>query len=164
MIRDQDRKTISWLRKDGRMSLTELSRRTRIPVSTLFDRMKHHYPDVVRHSCLINFSKLGFDSRAYVLFKLQDKDSFMQYLQKHHNVNTLFRVNNGWNVMVEFIFPTMHALEAFLERLDKRFSIEDKKVHYVLEEVMRERFFTEPELIPLLYPKHLNNSSSVKST
>ena len=136
------------------MSLTKLSRKTRMPVSTLFDRIKHRYHPLKRYTCLLDFPKLGFDSRAFVLLKLErDKERCTSFLSKHHNVNTLFRVNNGWHVMAELVFPTMPMLEAFLELLDKKFTIEDRRVHYVLQEIIRERFFAEPDLVPLLFQK-----------
>ena len=55
---------VSHLRRDGRTSLTELSKKTRIPISTIFDRLKQNKNNFIKkHTALIDFAKLGYNTR-----------------------------------------------------------------------------------------------------
>jgi DNA-binding Lrp family transcriptional regulator len=60
-MNDKDVLIVSHLRKDARMELTEMSRLTRLPVSTLYDRTKMHKDEglVRKYASLLRFEKLG---------------------------------------------------------------------------------------------------------
>ncbi len=62
LMKKSDLLVLSCLRKDARMKLTEMSRITRVPVSTCFDRIRALEDEEVvrRHGCLVSFEKLGF--------------------------------------------------------------------------------------------------------
>jgi len=91
---------------------------------------------------------LGFMTKAQVLIKAKTKDrqKIREYLQKHHHVNSLVKINNGYDFMVELVFRHVQDLEAFMEVLDDRFTIK-KQVHYILNDIRKEGFLSDPSLI-----------------
>ncbi len=142
------------LRKNGRMPLTELSRQTKLPVSTIHERLKQHMrKGVYRPSTLINFEKIGYATRAHILLSVEqpEKGKLFEHLKAHPNVNSLSRINNGWNIIMECVFKDMISLEEFVEKLENAFHIKQKQVHYVLNEFKREGFLAQPESAEALF-------------
>ena len=73
-MNQKDKIILSQLRKNARMPLTTMSRKINIPVSTIFDRLKLNEEDLIlKHTTLLNFSKLGYHTRAQVIFKVDKK-------------------------------------------------------------------------------------------
>ncbi len=143
MLRKSDLMLISQLRQNARQTLTEISKKTKIPISTLFDKLKAQEEDVIRkHTTIIDFSKLGMNCRANVLLKAgrEERDSLISYLKAHPAINNLYKINNGFDVLGELVFPNVKDLEEFLEDLETKFKIEDKKTYYVIDELKREEF------------------------
>ncbi len=147
-LKKTETKIITYLREDGRLPLTELSRKIKLPVSTIHDRLKGIMElGIIRPSVLINFEKIGFNTRAHILLSAEptEKEKLFTHLQAHPNVNSLYRINNGWNLIMECIFKDMPSLENFVEQIEQTFHIKQKQVHYVLEDLKREDFLTKPD-------------------
>src|SRR5574341_1722121 len=125
-MKKTDINIITQLRNSGRIPLTILSRRLKLPVSTIHDRLKQYRrKQWLKPTVLINYEKIGFSTRAYLLLSVEptEKDKFFQQLKTHPNVNSLFRINNGWNAVMECVFKDMPAMEDFVEHLDSTFHI-----------------------------------------
>jgi len=140
---------MSYLRMNARETLTKISRKTNVPVSTVYQRIKNKEMDlIIKHTSLIDFRKLGFMTKAQVLIKTKkgEKQLVKEYLEKVHHVNSLVKINNGYDFMVELIFRHVQDLEAFMETLDNKFTIK-KQVHYVLSDILRESFLSDPNLL-----------------
>ncbi len=150
MVSKTDMMVAANLRQNARMKLTELSRRTGVPVSTLFDRM-HDLGGigVTRLCAMLDFRKLGFNTCATILFKVsKDKRTELKNcLMKSFCVNSLMRVNNGYDFMAECIFRDMRELEEFCERLEQNYGVRGKEIHFVIEDLKRERFFSDPSFV-----------------
>lgn len=145
---------LSNLRQDGRMALTDLSRKAKLPISTLHERLKKHTQEkTIKPTILLNFQKIGYTTRAHILLSVEptQKEQLYQHLKNHPNVNTLYRINNGWNLIMECIFKDMHAIENFLETLETNYQIKQKQIHYTLDEYKREQFMAEPNLAEQLF-------------
>ena len=130
----KDLKIISYLRQDARMSLTKMSKQTQIPVSTLFDRLRANEEDlIIKHTSLLDFSKLGFNTRANITFKVDrdHKESLKEFLAKHQSINSVYRINNGFDFMVEGIFKDLRELEGFIDDTEHKFKILDKKSFFI---------------------------------
>ena len=144
---------VAHLRKNARATLTDISRRTGIPISTLFDRL-HQLEErlVLKHTSLVDFAKLGFGCRASIVLKVgrERRDDLKAYLAKHPAVNSLLKINNGFDLMVEGIFIDVKALEFMLEDLEQKFPIIEKHVYYIIEDIAREHFLADPQLVRLL--------------
>jgi len=149
-MNQKDLKIITYLRQDARMSLTKLSKKTRIPVSTLFDRLKANEEKlIVRHTTLLNFQKLGFDTRAHIVIKVNsnDRDNVREFLLRHQSINSVYRINNGFDFMIEGVFKSFQDAQLFMDKLEEKFLIEEKKTHFIIKDLKKESFMSDPEMI-----------------
>ena len=135
---------MSYFRKNARESLTKLSKMTHIPVSTIFDKLKEFEDTVIsKHTSIIDFRKLGFDIKVHMMFKVEkdNREEFQRFLMRYPQINSVFRINNGYDYLVEAIFRDMKELQEFGEKVDT-FSVEQKQDFFVLEDIKREDFLT----------------------
>ena len=66
-MKTKDMQILCHLRQDARMPLTKMSKKTHIPVSTIFDKIKTYENNlIVRHTTLIDFGQLGYNTRGEV--------------------------------------------------------------------------------------------------
>ncbi len=143
---------ITQLRQNGRMSLTDMSRKTGLSISTLHLRLKHNIKKgIVKPNSMLNFEKLGFGTRAYILLSVEEKEKIFEHLNKHPNVNSLIKINNGWNLIMECAFKDMCSMETFVEELENTFKIKQKQIHYILTELKKEGFLTKQEQAQALF-------------
>ena len=54
---------------------------------------------------------------------------------------------NGYDFMAECVFRDMRELEELCERLERNYGVKQREVHYVIEELSRERFLADPALL-----------------
>ncbi len=141
MIDDKDRLLLHLLRKNGRITLKEMNKETGIPISTVHDRIrKIEKRGLVRHTSLLDFSKVGSAIHVYLSFMKTEKDQeFLSFLETHERINSVFRVNSGFSYLLECIFPSMKDLRIFTENLES-FGAVDLSEHHVIEEIKREQY------------------------
>jgi len=148
----EDLKIIAHLRQDSRRNLTKISKQTMVPISTIFDRLKKYNKEIItKNTVLIDFKKLGYELKVQILLKTtQDKREAMKnFVDKNWNVNNVYRINNGYDFMVEAIFKNMLQLEDFNDKLEK-IGIVSKQEFYILEEIRKEAFISEPDIVEML--------------
>lgn len=153
MINQKDMLIISNLRRNARETLTNMSRATHIPISTIYDKLKFHEGGLIKkHTCLLDYNKLGYTTRANVLLRVDrsTREELKEFLIKHNNVNSVSKINNNYDFMVEMVFREIREMEDFLEKIEDRFKIKAKQVFYVIEDLKREEFLAEPELLKMI--------------
>ncbi len=153
MISKKDLLIISNLRRNARESLTNMSKATHIPISTIYDKLKLHEGGLIKkHTCLLDYNQLGYSTRANVLIRVDraNREELKEYLVKHNNINSVSKINNNYDFMVEMVFREIREMEDFLEKLDDRFKIKSKQVFYVIEDLKREEFLAQPELLEII--------------
>jgi len=153
-ITKKDIKIIAYMRNNSREMLTKISRKTGLPVSTIFDRIKMHTGGFIKkNTSLLDFQALGFNSRAKVILKVEksDRDEIKSLLTTNHNVNSLYRINNGYDFMFEAIFRNMKDLEDFIGNLEEKFSIIEKHVYYVIDDIKEEEFLAKENAMHLAF-------------
>ena len=134
---------ITHLRANARTTLTRLARASGIPVSTLFDRVRNLQDfGITRCAALLDFQKLGYGAQATIFLKVakEKRDELKQHLLNAAPVNCLWRVNNGYDFMVECIFRDLRDFEEFSDRLERKYGVKAKEMHFVVEELKREGF------------------------
>ncbi|HLD15102.1 MAG TPA: Lrp/AsnC family transcriptional regulator [Candidatus Nanoarchaeia archaeon] len=150
MINKKEMMIVSCLRKNARETLTKISRETGIPVSTIFDNIRRNFNNlVIKHTALIDFSKIGYSTRATITLKLalkEEKEAVKEYLLKNKSVNSFYKINNGYDFLVEGIFHDLSELEMFLDDIESKFKIVEKRVYYIIQELKREEFMANPSL------------------
>lgn len=140
---------ISALRQDSRKSLTIMSKEIKIPVSTLHEKIQGYSADLIKkHTAIVDFSKLGYNTRANVLIKAEkeQRQEIQDFLSATKNVNSLLKVNNGFDFLVEFVFEHIKDLEDFMEALEQKYKIVAKETYYVIEDIRREEFMANPSM------------------
>lgn len=140
---------LAHLRENSRLSLTQLSKCTNIPISTLHERLKGFQKNIIKkNTALVDFTQLGYGARARVLFRVKKdvRDQLKDYLLHSPFLNELYKVNNGYDFMAEFIFKHMKDMEDYLDTLEQKYNVE-KEVFYIVEELKREGFLSKPTLL-----------------
>jgi Lrp/AsnC family transcriptional regulator, regulator for asnA, asnC and gidA len=134
------------LRKDGRQPLTEISKKISMPVSTIFDRLRLSRESVIkRFTCLLDFSRIGFSCRTQMVFRIRKdcRQEMQAHLMKSPNVNAVYKINNGYDFLVEAVFRELKDVDEFLDKVDERFKVQEKHVYYIIEDLGREMFMTD---------------------
>ena len=153
MIEAKDAVLLAHLRKNARATLTDISRETDVPVSTIFERLKGPLGKYVkRYTCLLDNTQTGFTARATLIMKVdkEQKHEIGQFLQRHQNVNSLYRINNGYDFMADGIFRNMMELEEFIEFLETKFKVKHKDVYLIIGEIKQEGFMADPNSVQLV--------------
>lgn len=163
-FKPRDMALLASLRKDSRMKLTTMSRQTRIPVSTIFDRIRTFKGSglVRRYTSLVDFGRLGHQGHAWILLACNknDRHQLQETLERHPNVNSLLRINNGWNLMAEVVSPGIREVEDFVEQIEDKARITKKMVLFIIREIRKEEFLASPEKELLL----MNGKNETRAT
>ncbi len=147
MLNQKEILLMSYLRQNARETLTKLSRKTSVPISTIYDKLKMYENDIIKkHTSLLDFNKLGYTTRATIMLKAKKdcKKELKEFLLNNRNINSVFKINNGYDYLVEGIFKQIKELEDFIEKIEDKFKIKNKQVHYIIEDIKREGFMADP--------------------
>ena len=154
MIETKDVVLLAHLRKNARATLTDISRETDVPVSTIFERLKGPLGKYIkRYTCILDNSQTGFTARATMIIRVdkEQKTEIGLFLQRHQNVNSLYRINNGYDFLADVIFRHMIELEEFIEMLETKFKVKHREVYFIIDEVKQEGFLSDPATAHLLF-------------
>ena len=95
MIHDRDIKIMRELRRNSRSSLASIAKKTGIPLSTIYDRIKTKEIELIKkHTSILDFPKLGYNIRAKVLLRIWDTEQFQKFAVQHPNINSVFKLNS----------------------------------------------------------------------
>ena len=141
------------LRENGRQTLTELSKKTHIPISTIYERLKTYCTTGVikKFTSLVDFSQLGFDVKAHFILRVEKelRETLKEFLLTHRCINHACQISQGYDFIVEGIFSEMKHLYHFLEILEEKYDVE-VKTYFVIDDLKQEGFLTTPEHLLLL--------------
>ncbi|MBS3144631.1 Lrp/AsnC family transcriptional regulator [Candidatus Woesearchaeota archaeon] len=145
---------LSCLRENARMKLTTLSKKTGIPVSTIFDQMSDPASLMTKYTTLINFGRLGFNTRAQIIIKLakEQREQFRAFILEHKSINSAYRINNGYDYLLEGIFRNLKELEEFLETMEEQYPLKTKQVYYIIDDLKREEFLSDSSYLEMVTP------------
>ncbi|MBI5398450.1 Lrp/AsnC family transcriptional regulator [Candidatus Woesearchaeota archaeon] len=144
------------LRRDGRETLTRISSATNLPISTIYDRVKNNKTGFVkRHISLLNFAKLGYDCHINLVLKVgkEDRERLRDFLLHQHAVNTLYRINNGYDFSAECVFRNIKYAEEFIDQLQDKFKIKELRTYHIIDELCKEVFLSDPLHVDLVCEK-----------
>lgn len=153
MLPKKDLLILTELRNNSRETLTRISRKTSIPVSTIFDKIRYYQGNLIKkHTTLIDFSKLGFNARANIMVKV-DRDAreeAKKFLLNHYNINSVYKISNGFDFLIEGIFKNVKDVEDFIDTLGGKFKLEQVQVYYTIEDIKKEAFMNNKELLDMV--------------
>ncbi|MBW3010752.1 Lrp/AsnC family transcriptional regulator [Candidatus Woesearchaeota archaeon] len=152
MFKRKDVEILMYLRRNCREKLTNIAKILNRPASTVYEKMNNHNGIIQKNVCLIDFKKLGFLTKVKFIIRVwkTDKDKVREFLSQHPNINSLYKINNGFDFLAEGIFEHLRDVEDFREKLETRFKIKENKMYYVIQDIKREEFLSHPEDIELV--------------
>ncbi|MBW2988117.1 hypothetical protein DRJ48_02240 [Candidatus Woesearchaeota archaeon] len=146
-LKGVDYEIIAHLRKDARKPVPLISKDVGIPCSTIYEKIKRQYRGIFkRHTTLLNFHELGYHSTVHFAISCKNgtREELRRFLMEHPNINTLHRVNFGWDFVAEAVFHNLGEAEDFKQLLVERFNPTHIESFNVVEELKRESFLTHP--------------------
>jgi DNA-binding Lrp family transcriptional regulator len=148
MVDKKDIMILSHLRSNANQPISDISRNTGIPATTVYDRIRSHEKSLIkRYTVLVDFAKLGYLVKTKIAIKAgkPDKEKLLKFLMEHPNVNSLSKIDLGFDYFVEVIFRGHNETHEFLDKLDEMFKIEEKHVFFVVDEIEKEKFLSLKE-------------------
>lgn len=148
MMNKKELLLISFLRNNARETITNMSKGTNMPISTIFDMIKRYEKNVImKHTALIDFSALGYSTRVNIMISVDRKarEELKKFLKLDSKVNTVYRINNGFDFIVEAIFKNVKELQDFIEEIEEKFDITKRDVFYIIDDIKREGFLSNPK-------------------
>lgn len=127
------------LRNNSRQSLNKISKTVCVPVSTLVDALKRIEQDyVIKHVPLLNYKEIGYHTHVHLAIKTLDKPKLLRLLNQSKNVNSISKVMNGHDYMVEAIFKDLSEYSEFKEKIIP--AVSEILELPVVEEIRKEKF------------------------
>lgn len=146
MLSEKDNEIIRHLRGNARAKIVGLSKKLNLPVTTLYSKLRRYEQKLIKkHTSLVDFTQLGYFKSVYLVLKANrsangsQKQELKEFLAGHGSVNSLFRINYGYDYLVECIFRDEKEVTDFLGKLQDEFGSE-VQMHNVIEELKREEF------------------------
>ena len=143
-----DFEILAHIRRDAGKPVPKISKETGIPNSTIYEKINRQFRHIVkRRAALVDFSKLGFHSIVMFAISCREgtREEVRQFLIEHPRINTLHRINFGWDFLAEGIFRNLGEAEDFKAHLKEAFSPSAIEGFSVVEELKREQFLTSAE-------------------
>ncbi len=153
MLSKKDLLILSELRNNARETLTQISKHTNVPISTIFDKIKCYQGNLItKHTTLIDFSKLGFNARVNIMVRVDRnlREEAKKFLLSHQNINSVFKISNGFDFLIEGIFKNVKDVEDFIDMFGGKFKLEQTQVYYLIEDVKKEAFMSDSSLIDIV--------------
>lgn len=140
MLNEKELAILSILRQNSRTSLADISRKTNIPISTVFDIIrKQENTHIKRYTSLLNFPKLGYHVRVNFAVKIgkEKEKNFFEFLQQEKRINNIQKISSGY--YIDAVFTSMKEFSEFSEQLDN-YEPKGKKEIHIIEELKKEMF------------------------
>lgn len=134
------------LRKNSRHSLKKLARQINMPTSSVHAKVKQFEGDIIlKHTSLIDFKKLGFDSKYFFLVKTTDvlRNDLKTFLAEHPSVNNLYITNSEFDFAFEAVFRNSKDFNDFKTMIAQNFSMVNLRCQELIEDLKRENFLED---------------------
>jgi DNA-binding Lrp family transcriptional regulator len=130
------------LRANSRLSLSGLSRETKIPLQTILASFRRAEREgVVRYTSLLEPKEMGYSIKVNFLLKARD-GRVRELLEGHRNINNCCRLMDEGMFYAECFFRDMKELDVFRDGLlESGAKIQDEA--FVTEELKREGFMCD---------------------
>lgn len=141
-MKTSDIRILQHIRQNARINLTTLSRKTGVPVSTLFDKLRNQEGKIItKFTALLDFTMLGYPVRMKVFLKAtpERRLELKNFLLAHTRVNDLWRINNGYDYTADCVFRDLKEAEEFLEGLEVQFGVLECQAYHVIDDLAREK-------------------------
>ena len=142
-MKKKDYIIIKHLRDNARKSITDISKETQIPVSTIFKKLKDLDKSVVKkYVAVLNYELTGHHQWNVLFLKIpsNQKKEFEEFLSNHPNINNLYEIISDFNYKLETVFKNIKEYTDFVELIKEKFEVSDFKDFNIIKDVKREGF------------------------
>lgn len=145
-MNEKDKVILAHLRSNSRIQLTKLSKKTGIPVSTLFEKINGFKKEVItKETIILDFNKLNLNTRAFFLIKTnKEKLKVINFLKKREELNNLWKISNEYDFLADMLFRNIYELDTFKDKLESEYQIENIEIIYAVQEIIREAYLSNP--------------------
>jgi Lrp/AsnC family leucine-responsive transcriptional regulator len=137
---------IQHLRKNARKTVSDISKETGIPATTIHNKISNYEKDAIikGYTCILDLKKLGYPIKANIALKImkEQRKSFQDFILSNNSINSASRINSGFDFMIEAIFRDMGEFHNFLEEINEKFIVENKQIFYSIADVKSETFLS----------------------
>lgn len=139
---EKDLHILSLLSENSKIPLIELSKKTNLDFKTVEKRIKRLEQEkvILRHSCLINFSKLGYNHFKADI-KLRDytkKKEIINYAKTIPQIQYMMEMVSQYDIELELHVKSYSEFVAIMEDLESRYS--DAILNYDFYNLSKEYF------------------------
>jgi DNA-binding Lrp family transcriptional regulator len=147
-IDSKDIAILSCLRINAREKLKKIAKDVKLPISTVYDRIKKMESEGVikKYSCLIEPKKMNHSIKTKILFKIPGdlKAKFEAQEVNSPFLNSLLKLTGGeWNYMAEGFFQNIDHMCNYTEKLTKEYPESQHQIHYIINELKQEDFLVD---------------------
>lgn len=143
MITDQDKKILSKLQENGRMSMVDLAQETNMSESTCLRRTKslEDVGVIKGYSANLDNEKAGFDVMAFVQVNINQNseaefDNFKKAVRKSPYIIECYSLSGPYDHLMKVVARNNKELSHFILKTLKTFpEIRDAQTLFVLDEV-----------------------------
>lgn len=127
IVDEKDKEILMQLQKDGRMQLKEISKKVGLSIDSVHNRIKAmKEKEVFWTGIFVNPRALGYPLLADIKIKLKNiseeqRNKFIEYLQKHKNCIDLLAVMGDWDFTCVLIAKDSNHLEKLSTEIRQKF-------------------------------------------
>jgi DNA-binding Lrp family transcriptional regulator len=131
---------VNELRKNSRRSLTDISKDTDTPLSSVFKTVTRLEKTVVRkHTCIVDFAQLGYPLKVGIFLSTGNKAGLIELLENHPNMNSLLRLSGDYDLYIELIFKDFAGYQELMDEVNDSELLNKMSIHFIIE-VKQEEF------------------------
>jgi Lrp/AsnC family leucine-responsive transcriptional regulator len=126
VLDEQDQAIIDVLKKNARLSIRGVARKSGVPAATVYSRIKKMESRgiIEGYTVLLNQEKLGKETMAYVLIKTlpkADYTSMMHDMAAHEEVEDIGAVSGEFDIVLKVRTSSIKSLDRFVFTYLKKF-------------------------------------------
>ena len=139
-MKEKHQNIIKELRKNSRTNLKDISKNTKIPLTTVHTFLKNiteSKKTIKKFTTLFYFEKIMHPIQILFIIKSENKKT-IERISKHKNINNIYRASSSY--IIECIFKDLKKANDFSENLKDNNSLREE--HKIIEIIKQEEFFT----------------------
>lgn len=139
---EKDRKLLTLLQKDGRLSYRQLAKKAKMSVLTVMKRVKalEEKKIITGYHAAIDYDLMGYDVHAIIKARIA-KGKLFEVERKMASVKNIYAVldhTGNFDTTILTRFKTTRELDAFLKRIQKYGFVERTETLLVLNTIKQE--------------------------
>jgi Lrp/AsnC family leucine-responsive transcriptional regulator len=139
-LQEKDMRILGVLQENSRLGVKQISRKTGIPITTVFNRIKKlEQKGVIEgYKAVINRKKLGDEIEAFILINIVytsslERDDFSRSLMALPEVEECYVISGATNMMIKVSVKDIDALNEFIIQKLKKTGVENVTTYIILK-------------------------------